>query len=42
MNIQEFKIIFWWEWVHRQLGTIIGITCFVPLIYFSFKIKILN
>ena len=40
MNIQEFKVIFWWEWAHRFLGRLIGIIYLVPLIYFSFKIKI--
>ena len=40
MNIQEFKIIFWWEWAHRFLGRLIGITYLVPLIYFSFKIQV--
>ena len=39
MTIQEFKIIFWWEWVHRFLGRLIGIGYLIPLIYFSFKIK---
>ena len=40
MTINEFKIIFWWEWAHRFLGRIIGISFLIPLIYFSFKIKI--
>ena len=40
MNIQEFKVIFWWEWVHRFLGRVIGIGFLIPLIYFSIKIKI--
>ena len=40
MDIQEFKIIFWWEWAHRFLGRLIGICFFIPLLYFSFKIKI--
>ena len=39
MSIQEFKIIFWWEWAHRFLGRLIGISFLIPLIYFSFKIK---
>ena len=39
MSLQEFKIIFWWEWGHRFLGRVIGITYLIPLIYFSFKIK---
>ena len=42
MSIQEFKIIFWWEWAHRLLGRLIGISFLIPLIYFSFKIKILK
>jgi len=40
MTLQEFKIIFWWEWAHRFLGRLIGIGYLLPLIYFSFKIKI--
>ena len=40
MTMQEFKIIFWWEWAHRFLGRLIGICFLIPLIYFSFKIKI--
>ena len=40
MNIHEFKIIFWWEWAHRFLGRLIGIGFLIPLIYFSFKIKL--
>ncbi len=42
MNLQEFKIIFWWEWVHRFLGRMIGIGYLIPLIYFSFKIRFLK
>ena len=39
MNMNEFKVIFWWEWAHRFLGRIIGIGFLIPLIYFSFKIN---
>ena len=42
MTLQEFKIIFWWEWAHRFLGRLIGIGYLLPLIYFSFKIKIVT
>ena len=42
MTMQEFKVIFWWEWTHRFLGRLIGISFLFPLIYFSFKIRILN
>ena len=37
MNLNEFKVIFWWEWAHRFLGRVIGILFILPLIYFSFK-----
>ena len=40
MSINEFKVIFWWEWAHRFLGRLIGLGFLLPLIYFSFKIKI--
>ena len=39
MTMQEFKVIFWWEWAHRFLGRLIGISFLIPLIYFSFKLK---
>ncbi len=39
MTMNEFKIIFWWEWIHRLLGRLIGLAYLIPLIYFSFKIK---
>ena len=39
MSVNEFKIIFWWEWAHRFLGRLIGLSFIIPLIYFSFKIK---
>ena len=35
MSLQEFKIIFWWEWAHRFLGRLIGIAFIIPLIYFT-------
>ena len=37
MSLSEFKVIFWWEWGHRQLGRLIGLTVLLPLIYFTFK-----
>ena len=37
MTLQEFKVIFWWEWVHRFLGRLIGILFLIPLIFFTFK-----
>jgi len=37
MNLSEFKIIFWWEWIHRFLGRLIGLCFLIPLIYFALK-----
>ncbi len=45
MTLREFKIIFWWEWAHRFLGRLIGITFLIPLLYFTIKLgfkKLLN
>ena len=39
MSLNEFKVIFWWEWAHRFLGRLIGLGFLIPLIYFSFKIR---
>jgi cytochrome c oxidase assembly protein subunit 15 len=25
MSLEEFKVIYWWEWGHRQLGRVIGL-----------------
>jgi cytochrome c oxidase assembly protein subunit 15 len=38
MTISEFKVIFWWEWAHRFLGRLIGITFLLPLLFFTFKV----
>ena len=42
MTLIEFKYIFWWEWFHRFFGRLIGLCFLLPLIYFSFKIKLIN
>lgn len=38
MSLDEFKVIFWWEFIHRFLGRLIGITFLIPLIFFSIKL----
>ena len=40
MTLDEFKIIFWWEWAHRFLGRLIGILFMLPLLYFTIKVGI--
>jgi cytochrome c oxidase assembly protein subunit 15 len=34
MSLAEFKVIYAWEWGHRQLGRLIGLAFFVPFIWF--------
>ena len=37
MSLNEFKVIFYWEYFHRLLGRLIGIFFLIPLIYFTIK-----
>lgn len=37
MTIDEFKKIFFWEYLHRIWGRIIGLIFFIPFIYFLIK-----
>tara|TARA_A100001015_G_C15029440_1_gene732333 strand:+ start:192 stop:1139 length:948 start_codon:yes stop_codon:yes gene_type:complete len=37
LTIEEFKIIFYWEYYHRLLGRVIGLFFLIPLIFFTFK-----
>ena len=34
MSLDEFKVIFWWEYFHRLLGRLIGFVFFVPFLFF--------
>ena len=40
MSLDEFKTIFYWEYIHRILGRIIGIFSLFFLIYFQFIKKL--
>ena len=40
MALEEFKIIFYWEYFHRILGRLIGLFFLIPFIYFYFIKKI--
>ena len=37
MLLSDFKFIYFWEWVHRLLGRLIGFAFALPLIWFAFK-----
>jgi len=34
MSLDQFRVIFWWEYFHRLLGRAIGLVFFLPLFYF--------
>lgn len=40
MTLHDFKGIFWWEYVHRLLGRLIGVAYFLPLLWFALRRQI--
>jgi heme a synthase len=44
MSLDEFKVIYYWEYVHRLIARVIGIVSIIPLIviYFMYKDKFLE
>ena len=37
MDLAAFKFIFFWEWIHRLLGRLIGLAFALPLAWFALK-----
>jgi cytochrome c oxidase assembly protein subunit 15 len=37
MDLAQFKTLFFWEWVHRLLGRLIGLAFALPLAWFAWK-----
>ena len=37
MTLDEFKIIFYWEYIHRILGRFLGLFFLIPLVFFTLK-----
>ena len=37
MTLNEFKLIFYWEYFHRILGRIVGLVYLLPLLFFTYK-----
>jgi len=40
MGMEEFKFIFFWEFIHRFIGRLIGIVFIIPFVWFVWKKKI--
>ena len=39
MTLNEFKVIFYWEYLHRLIARLIGLFSIIPLIFIYFKFK---
>ncbi|MDC0330571.1 COX15/CtaA family protein [Candidatus Pelagibacter sp.] len=39
MSLDEFKVIFYWEYAHRLLARFVGLITLVPLLFFSLYFK---
>jgi cytochrome c oxidase assembly protein subunit 15 len=37
MTLDEFKLIYWWEWAHRLLGRLIGAAFLLPFLWFLWQ-----
>jgi cytochrome c oxidase assembly protein subunit 15 len=37
MSLEAFKAIFFWEWLHRILGRLVGAAMLIPLAWFAFR-----
>lgn len=37
MSLSDFQFIFFWEWVHRLLGRLIGLAFALPLLWFAWR-----
>lgn len=37
MTLAEFKTIFWWEWIHRLWGRLIGLVFLLPFLWFLWR-----
>ncbi|MBO25659.1 MAG: heme A synthase, partial [Opitutales bacterium] len=40
MSLSDFKFIFFWEYLHRILGRIVGLLCLIPYLYFLVRGKL--
>ena len=37
MTLAEFKLIYWWEWVHRALARFVGAAFLLPFLWFLWR-----
>jgi len=37
MSLDQFKVIYWWEWTHRLIGRVIGAAFLLPFLWFLWR-----
>ena len=37
MSLEEFKVIYWWEWSHRLLARLVGAAFLLPFLWFLWR-----
>jgi len=37
MTVDEFKVIYWWEWTHRLLARLVGAVFLLPFLFFLWR-----
>src|SRR4029450_11412145 len=37
MNLDAFKVIYWWEWSHRLLARLTGVVFLLPFLFFLWR-----
>ena len=42
MSLEGFKDIFFWEYLHRIMGRIVGLLCLLPYLWFLFRKKLVG
>ncbi len=42
MSLEAFKDIFFWEYLHRIMGRIVGLLCLLPYLWFLFRKKLVG
>ena len=39
-SLEDYKSIYWWEYIHRAIGNLIGVVFLIPFVFFLVKKRI--
>lgn len=42
MTMSEFKVIYWWEWGHRQMGRLVGLVWLLGFVWFAIRRELIG